>query len=76
MIGGSRSTTPISLHSRKSPTADMGVQAGQKSGGNNSKDGNNRRNNPNRAQRERRDSGKLDQNQMNHENRVIISILY
>lgn len=28
MIGGSRSTTPVSLGSRKSPTNDQGVQAG------------------------------------------------
>lgn len=28
LIGGSRSTTPISLGSRKSPTNDQGVQAG------------------------------------------------
>ncbi|KAJ8919687.1 hypothetical protein NQ315_006215, partial [Exocentrus adspersus] len=28
LIGGSRSTTPVSLSSRKSPTTDQGVQAG------------------------------------------------
>lgn len=31
MLGGSRSTTPVSLISRKSPTADMGVQVNQPS---------------------------------------------
>lgn len=30
--GGSRSTTPISMHSRKSPTADMGIQVNKKKG--------------------------------------------
>lgn len=62
--GGSRSTTPVSLNSRKSPTADMAVQV-NKSGANNinnSKDGNGgqKRNNQNRGQRERRDSSKND----------------
>lgn len=77
--GGSRSTTPHSLISRKSPSNDMGVQAG--SGGNNNqsrdsnRDGGKRNNSQSsggnqREQRNRRDSGrnqdennKRDQNQ-------------
>lgn len=54
--GGSRSTTPVSLNSRKSPTAEMGVQVNQKDG--------NRRNN-NRGQQ----GGRMD-SQGSHENRV------
>lgn len=66
--GGSRSTTPVSLNSRKSPTADMGVQVNQK-------DSNRRNSNTNRGstqpsqQQERRDSGRLD-GQVPHDNRV------
>lgn len=58
LIGGgeSRSTTPVSLNSRKSPTAEMGVQVNQKDG--------NRRNN-NRDQQ----GGSID-SQGSHENRV------
>lgn len=68
LIGGSRSTTPTS---RKSPTADMGVQVNQKD---------NRRNIPNRGsqphqqqqpQHERRDSGRIE-NQGTPDNRVNI----
>lgn len=54
--GGSRSTTPVSLNSRKSPTAEMGVQVNQKDG--------NRRNNNGGQQ-----GGRVD-NQGSHENRV------
>lgn len=54
--GGSRSTTPVSLNSRKSPTAEMGIQVNQKDG--------NRRNN-NRGQQ----GGRMD-SQGSHENRV------
>lgn len=56
LIGGSRSTTPVSLNSRKSPTAEMGVQVNQKDG--------NRRNNNRGPQGARMDS------QGSHENRV------
>lgn len=56
ITGGSRSTTPVSLNSRKSPTAEMGVQVNQKDG--------TRRNN-NRGQQ----GGRLD-SQGSHENRV------
>lgn len=61
LIGGSRSTTPVSLNSRKSPTAEMGVQVNQKDGGN-------RRNNNRGPQGGRMDS------QGPHENRVSCSI--
>lgn len=57
--GGSRSTTPVSLNSRKSPTAEMGVQVNQKDG--------NRRNNNRGEQVGRMDS------QGSHENRVSFS---
>lgn len=63
--GGSRSTTPVSLNSRKSPTADIAVQATQKD---NNRRQQNRGNNPSR---ERRDSGRLD-NQGPRDNRVRI----
>lgn len=56
--GGSRSTTPVSLNSRKSPTAEMGVQVNQKDG--------NRRNN-NRGQQ----GGRMD-SQGSLENRVSL----
>lgn len=56
ITGGSRSTTPVSLNSRKSPTAEMGVQVNQKDG--------NRRNN-NRGEQ----GGRMD-SQGSHENRV------
>lgn len=64
--GGSRSTTPVSLNSRKSPTNDMGVQVNKSIMGN--KDGgnavnNNKRNNQNRGPRERRDSGRDNQSE-------------
>lgn len=59
MIGGSRSTTPVSLHSRKSPTADMGVQVNQKDGGRKNQGGN--------RQTERRDSGRMDNRQSSHD---------
>lgn len=59
--GGSRSTTPVSLNSRKSPTAEMGVQVNQKDG--------NRRNN-NRGQQ----GGRMD-SQGSHENRVSESTI-
>lgn len=62
LIGGSRSTTPISLNSRKSPTADMAVQVNQKDGGRRNQ---NQRNGPHNQQMERRDSSN---NQ--HDNRV------
>ncbi|XP_031631690.1 protein LSM14 homolog A-like isoform X2 [Contarinia nasturtii] len=55
LIGGSRSTTPVSLNSRKSPTAEMGVQVNQKDG--------TRRNNNRGPQ-----GGRLD-SQGSHENR-------
>lgn len=58
LIGGSRSTTPVSLNSRKSPTAEMGVQVNQKDGGN-------RRNNNRGPQ----DGRRMD-SQGSHENRV------
>lgn len=61
LIGGSRSTTPVSLNSRKSPTAEMGVQVNQKDGGN-------RRNNNRGPQGGRVDS------QGPHENRVSCRI--
>jgi len=57
LIGGSRSTTPVSLNSRKSPTAEMGVQVNQKDGGN-------RRNNNRGPQ----DGRRMD-SQGSHENR-------
>lgn len=62
LIGGSRSTTPVSLHSRKSPTADMGTQVNQKDGNRRNQ---NQRNGPHNQQMDRRDSGN---NQ--HDNRV------
>lgn len=71
--GGSRSTTPISLHSRKSPTAEIGVQVNKS--GNSTKDGS-RRNNQNRGQRERRDSGSQVQAAHESNNRVIKFVLY
>lgn len=61
IAGGSRSTTPVSLNSRKSPTAEMGVQVNQK-------DGTRRTNN--RGQQ----GGRLD-SQGSHENRVSSIIL-
>lgn len=65
--GGSRSTTPVSLNSRKSPTADMGVQVNQKDG--------NRRNSRGNIQpdqqQERRNSGRLE-GQGSQDNRVSI----
>lgn len=63
--GGSRSTTPQSLLSRKSPTVDMGVQVNQpqNAGG---KRGGNQRN------RERRDSGRG--NRENNDNQSSQSI--
>lgn len=68
LIGGSRSTTPVSLNSRKSPTADMGVQVNQKDG--NRRNQNNRVQNPNQQhQSDRRDSGRMDNHQQ-HDNRV------
>lgn len=63
--GGSRSTTPVSLNSRKSPTADMGVQVNQKDGNRRNSRGNNQQN----QQQDRRDSGRLD-GQVSHDNRV------
>lgn len=54
--GGSRSTTPVSLVSRKSPTADMGVQVNAPRSS--SRDGNKRNNQQQR--RERHDSGRHD----------------
>lgn len=63
--GGSRSTTPVSLNSRKSPTADMGVQVNQKDGNRRNSRGNNQQN----QQQDRRDSGRLD-GQGSHDNRV------
>lgn len=77
--GGSRSTTPSNLLSRKSPTVDMAVQTNQ--GQQQNRDGGNRsggdganleqrgghqrnRNNSQGQQRERRDSGKNDGGQM------------
>lgn len=54
-LGGSRSTTPVSLNSRKSPTNEMGVQVNQKDGS---------RRNSNRGPHGRLDS------QGSHENRV------
>lgn len=57
LIGvGSRSTTPVSLNSRKSPTTDMGVQVNQKDGNRRNSRGNSQQN----QQQERRDSGRLD----------------
>lgn len=61
LIGGSRSTTPVSLNSRKSPTTEMGVQVNQKDNRRNQ----NRGNQP----QERRDSGRLE-NQNLQDNRV------
>lgn len=66
--GGSRSTTPVSLISRKSPTNDMGVQVQQSKGPRRSSNQQQQQQNDNR-QRERRDSGKLDNQQ--HDNKVI-----
>lgn len=60
--GGSRSTTPVSLNSRKSPTAEMGIQVNQKDG--------NRRNN-NRGQQ----GGRMD-SQGSHENRVSFLFIF
>jgi protein LSM14 len=77
--GGSRSTTPVSLLSRKSPTADIAVQTNQgaAAGGHNQRgENNNRRANNNQSQRrdsngrERRDSGN---NQMQDTNRFRVS---
>lgn len=68
LIGGSRSTTPVSLNSRKSPTADTGVQVNQK-------DNNRRMQHRGNQQRERRDSGKME-NQNSHDNRVCIEFLF
>lgn len=68
--GGSRSTTPHSLISRKSPSNDMGVQVNQGSRQNDGGNNNNNQKRQNQAnqmrnqggnqnyQRERRDSGK------------------
>ncbi|XP_055704439.1 protein LSM14 homolog A isoform X10 [Phlebotomus papatasi] len=66
--GGSRSTTPQSLVSRKSPTTDMGVQVNQPIGRNDANKratersggniGSNQSQGRNVSQRERRDSGK------------------
>lgn len=67
--GGSRSTTPHSLISRKSPSNDMGVQAGSGGNNNQSRDGGKNRNNSqnsgsqqqnnnNNQMRNRRDSGR------------------
>lgn len=69
LIGGqSRSTTPVSLNSRKSPTAEMGVQVNPKDG--NRRNSNNMRGGQQQNQQyERRDSGRID-NQGSHDNRV------
>ncbi|XP_028147856.1 protein LSM14 homolog B isoform X2 [Diabrotica virgifera virgifera] len=67
LIGGSRSTTPASLSSRKSPTNDQGVQAG--GSGHNEKrvvqpiQPPNQRNQQRRRSRERRDSRERNDNQ-------------
>lgn len=73
---GSRSTTPVSIVSRKSPTADMAVQTNQSNAGGpnrEKKSGNQiqnqqRNNNNNANQRERHDSGKIDNNNYNNQN--------
>lgn len=68
--GGSRSTTPVSLNSRKSPTADMGVQVNQKDGIRRNSRGNNQQN----QHQERRDSGRLDGQGDNRVSNIYISL--
>ncbi|XP_037904988.1 protein LSM14 homolog A isoform X8 [Hermetia illucens] len=77
LAGASRSTTPVSVISRKSPSADMGVQVNQNVA-NRDQGGHNRRQNQQRSgnigggsgQRDRRDSGKaMDQQHNQHQDR-------
>lgn len=55
----------MSLHSRKSPTADMAVQVNQKDG--------NRKNQGNNRQGERRDSGRMDNRQSSRDRVSILN---